>query len=172
MRRILFKPNDEKLINFHIFKTDNNNTFNAQNFQNFVTNELATEDYQKPLAADAATKCIKILQKLLDEDGDMVKVNGTNCKKIMSIAYTCIRIEFFKFCPDESQNPSKKCVQVREMFLNVFNSSETDVKHYIPKQRLRLEDCCHVENSTELAAFKRKRNRLIFECKTELSMFY
>lgn len=74
---------------------------------------MATEDFEKTIASETATKCIAKAQDASSGSGE-----ASECKNTSHKAMMCVAKEFFLACPTELQNTSEKCVKIREMVQN------------------------------------------------------
>lgn len=68
---------------------------------------MATQDYQKAIAKEAAMKCFEITKGLVD-------VDSFGCSTIPIRLLHCITREFFHSCPIELQDQSERCVDMRK----------------------------------------------------------
>lgn len=121
-----------------------------------MTNELAVEEYQKAIASQTATKCIKNLKQSLKQ----TKNNVTDCSTITFRALNCVNIEFFWSCPTELQIQSKKCAAERRIYARFPNV----------EKKANLDDCCKVENAAKQSAILKERKILAYKCSKELSI--
>lgn len=69
-------------------------------------------DYQKAIAIQAATTCIKEVKRVRTEN--IPTVNGFGCSDIAYTAFSCLEVVFFKVCPTKLQNPDQDCVKARK----------------------------------------------------------
>lgn len=76
---------------------------------------MATEDFEKTIASETATKCIAKAQDASSGSGE---ASESECKNTSLKALMCVGKEFFLACPTELQNTSEKCVKIREMVQN------------------------------------------------------
>lgn len=91
----------------HFQQLNENNTLNEVAFRNYIAHEVATQDYQKVIAKDAAMKCVEITK-------GFTEVNSSGCTIIPIELLSCITKEFFHACPVELQNQSEHCIKMRE----------------------------------------------------------
>lgn len=82
-------------------------TFNEGAAKEYVINEIAKQDYLKPIAADTATKCIETAKEPSGE-------NPSGCSKLPMKFMGCIMKDFFEACPADLQDKSEHCVKIRE----------------------------------------------------------
>lgn len=105
---------------------------NEDGFHSFVTKYLVTEDYQKAIAYQTVTKCIKKAKILVNRRPSQ----NNKCNPIPLIAGLCVYGEFYKACPVEMQNQSENCVKLREIVDKASNRREGRREHEIPKPEL------------------------------------
>lgn len=79
---------------------------------------MATEDFQKAIASEAATKCIAKVQAANNGTTESSEANKSGCKHTVMKAIRCVSKEFFIACPTDLQDSSDKCVKLREAIEN------------------------------------------------------
>lgn len=85
-------------------------TLNEEAFKNYISNEVATQDYQKAVAEDVATKCFESSKQTSHESDE-----SATCSNLPKRAMKCVMKGFFEACPADSQDQSEQCVKMREM---------------------------------------------------------
>lgn len=77
---------------------------------------MATEEYQKAIASETATKCLEKVQQ--NATSTSAEASENKCKNKARRAVFCVLREFLIACPAAQQVASDECDKVREMAKN------------------------------------------------------